>query len=81
MQREAPARQRFWVSFEGLGWGVALDGQPVVRCRWSLRRLCAVQLRSHSLSHAVKPRLDIIVRFWQVLSCPNTGSTVRERIL
>ena len=35
----------------------------------------------HSFSHAMKPRRDIMVSFWQALSCPNAGSTVRARIL
>ncbi len=50
-----------------------------MRCRCSFRRLWAVQASSHSLSHAARLRRDIMVSFWQVLSCPNTGSTVRER--
>ena len=54
---------------------------PSTRCRCSFRRLRAVQASSHSLSHAARPRRDIMVSFWQVLSCPNTGSTVRARIL
>ena len=29
-----------------------------MRCRCSLRRLCAAQASSHSFSHAVKPRRD-----------------------
>jgi hypothetical protein len=28
-----------------------------------------------------RPRRDIVVSFWLVFSCPNTGSTVRARIL
>ena len=41
-----------------------------------MRRLCAVQASGHSFSHAVRPRRDIVVSFWQLLSCPNTGSTL-----
>jgi hypothetical protein len=33
------------------------------------------------VSHAARPRRDIMVIFWQVLSCPNTGSTAWARIL
>jgi hypothetical protein len=58
-----------------------LDRQPCRRCRCSLRRLCAVQASSHSLSHAARPRRDIMVSSWQVFSWPNTGSTVWARIL
>jgi hypothetical protein len=44
-------------------------------------RLCAAQASSHSLSRAVRPRRDIMVCSWQVLSCPETGSAVRARSL
>ena len=44
-------------------------------------RLCAAQASSHSLSRAVRPRRDIMVSSWQVLSCPETGSAVRARSL
>ena len=56
-------------------------GQSFMRYRRSLRRLCAAQASSHSFSHAARPRRDIMVSYWQVLSCPNTGSTVRARSL
>ncbi len=65
----------------GLPGNGPVGSHPAVRCRCSLRRLCAVLASSHSLWHAVKPRRDIMVKFWQVFSCPNTGSTVRARIL
>ena len=61
--------------------GLPCQPSPSVGCRCSLRRLCTVKASSHSLSHAVRPRRDIMVSSWQVLSCPNTGSTVRARSL
>src|SRR5262249_4075983 len=59
----------------------AFGGQSSRWYRCSLRRLCAAQASSHSFSQAARPRRDIMVSFWQVLSCPNTGSTVRARSL
>jgi hypothetical protein len=47
----------------------------------SLRRLWAVAASSHALRQAPKPRRGIVVIFWQVLICPNTGSTVWARSL
>jgi hypothetical protein len=44
----------------------------------SLRRLWAVAT-SHSLLQALKPRRDMMVIFWQVLTWPNIGSTVWPR--
>ena len=56
------------------------DGKKPLRAvtAWAKHRripeFAARQASSHSLSHAAWPRQDIMVSFWQVFSCPNTGS-------
>jgi len=72
---------RFWAVLGPGRCGPACDRHPPARWRCSFRRLWAAQAGSHSLSHAVRPRRDIMESFWQVLSCPKTGSTVRARSL